>query len=129
MLRSAFSLAFRDARYLLRRRETLVWTFAMPIVFFYFIGTITGGFGGGERKEPIVLRVPADAGFLAGEIERRLSERGYEVVREEERKAGSERGKGGESQAGGEAERKDREKPARVLVVPPGFTADALAGR
>ena len=31
---------------MLRARETLLWLFVMPILFFYFIGTVTGGFDG-----------------------------------------------------------------------------------
>ena len=42
MLRDAFYIARMDTRYLLSRRETIVWTFVMPVVFFYFIGAITG---------------------------------------------------------------------------------------
>ena len=42
MLRDALYLARMDAAHLLRRRETLLWTFVMPIIFFYFFGTIIG---------------------------------------------------------------------------------------
>jgi ABC-2 type transport system permease protein len=108
MLRSAWFLASRDVRYLLRRRETLVWTFVMPIIFFYFIGTVTGGFGGGgARKAPILLSVGEEAGFLAGEIERRLEEGDFAVVRSAE----------------------EGKAPSRVLEIPPRFTDDVLAGR
>ena len=37
----AWFVARHDLLYMLRRRETLLWTFVMPIVFFYFIGTVT----------------------------------------------------------------------------------------
>ena len=50
MLRDALYLAYRDLRYLLPRRETWMWTFVMPIIFFYFIGSVTGGFG--RHEEP-----------------------------------------------------------------------------
>ena len=40
MLRDALYLARMDTAHLLRRRETLLWTFVMPIIFFYFFGTI-----------------------------------------------------------------------------------------
>lgn len=81
-LRRAAFLATRDLRHLLRGREALLWTFVMPPVFFFFIGTITGGFAGMmDRPEPLVLEAPADAGHLAGALERRLKERGFEVRR------------------------------------------------
>jgi hypothetical protein len=41
MLRDALYIARMDARLPAGRRETIVWTFVMPVVFFYFIGTIT----------------------------------------------------------------------------------------
>jgi ABC-2 type transport system permease protein len=82
-LRNARFLALSDLKHQLRARETLLWTFLMPLVFFYFIGTVTGGSGGGtEAKGEIALDVGEDAGFLAGEVERRLAEREYLVVHE-----------------------------------------------
>ena len=44
MLRDALYLMRQDLRHMFRARETWLWTFLMPIVFFYFIGTITGGY-------------------------------------------------------------------------------------
>ena len=35
----------------------------MPIIFFYFIGNVTGGFGNHEKRDPIAVLVPPDAGF------------------------------------------------------------------
>jgi ABC-2 type transport system permease protein len=107
MLHDVLFIARKDLQYLLRRRETLVWTFFMPIVFFYFIGTITAGFGGGggAARDKLALIAPADAGFLADQVARRLEEQGYEVV---------------------------RDAPAglrRRLELPAGFTASVLAGR
>ncbi|HTF90617.1 MAG TPA: ABC transporter permease [Planctomycetota bacterium] len=66
----------------LRRRETLFWVFVMPLVFFFFFGTITGGKGdGGKRKPRIVLSVGEDPGFLLERLETRLRERDLDVVR------------------------------------------------
>jgi hypothetical protein len=66
---------------MLRQRETVVWVFVMPCVFFYFIGTVTGGFGGpGQRTEPLALATPEDAGFLADHLRERLVERGYVIA-------------------------------------------------
>lgn len=111
MLRNAWFIARKDLRYMLRQRETLLWVFAMPFVFFYFIGTVTGGFGGGGggRAAEIVVRAPASAGFLAGELVRRLEERDYRVVR-----------------AASEAE---LAAARRRLIIPENLTDSVLAGR
>lgn len=45
MLRQALFLARFDLGYLLKQKETLLWTFVMPGLFFYFMGTVTGGAG------------------------------------------------------------------------------------
>jgi ABC-2 type transport system permease protein len=112
MVRQALFIARKDLQYLLRKRETLVWTFFMPVVFFYFIGTVTGGFGapGGARRDDLVLEAPADAGFLAQEVARRLEEQGYQVV------------------ARGTATAPDAAAVPR-LVLPAGFTTSVLAGQ
>jgi hypothetical protein len=76
-MRSAWFIARTDVKYLLGRRETLLWTFVMPIVFFYFIGTITGG-STSPWAWPTArshrLRAPANGGVLVDEIARRLAQ-------------------------------------------------------
>ena len=66
-MRAAWFVARKDVAHMLRARETLVWTFVMPIVFFYFIGTVTGGFGSprgsAARPDAIALQAPSEAGF------------------------------------------------------------------
>jgi ABC-type multidrug transport system permease subunit len=108
MLRSAWFIAEKDVRYMLRRRETLLWVFVMPIVFFYFIGTITGGFGsGGTTPTRIVVDADPTAGLLADRLKMRLEEQEYVVVRPED----------------------DPEREfSRRLRVPPAFTDSVLAG-
>jgi ABC-type multidrug transport system permease subunit len=82
MLRSAWFVARTDVRYMLTRRETLLWVFLMPIVFFYFIGTITAGFGGStNQRERLAVRGVDHGGFLADQIVRRLEAQNFEVVR------------------------------------------------
>jgi ABC-2 type transport system permease protein len=103
MLRDALYLAYRDLSYLLRRRETLLWTFIMPIIFFYFIGNVTGGFGSHEKRDPIAVLVPPDAGFLADELIHRLEQRNFQVIHVE--------------------------NFFRELRIPPGFTATVLTGK
>ncbi|MEE9270394.1 MAG: hypothetical protein V3V49_09040, partial [Candidatus Krumholzibacteria bacterium] len=110
MLRDAIFIASKDVKYMLRARETLFWVFVMPIVFFYFIGTITGGFAPGvARKENVALKADESAGFLVEQLALRLEENDYQIVRPET----------------------DEEFAAytRQLVVPAGFTDSVLAGR
>src|SRR5579864_6988455 len=80
MFRDAFFLARMDAAHLLRRRETILWTFVMPIIFFYFIGTITGN-SSGPARDILGVSAPPDAGFLADQLLARLAQRGYGVNR------------------------------------------------
>jgi len=98
-----------DAWHLLRRRETILWTFIMPVIFVYFIGTVTGNIGGsGDSKDDLAISVPTDAGFLADQLIARLESLKYRVVRTNN----SEEFNG----------------YRRRLEVPPGFTASVLAG-
>jgi ABC-type multidrug transport system permease subunit len=85
----------------------------MPCVFFYFIGTVTKGFGaGGPRAEELAVRADASAGFLADALQRRLEEAGYGLVRPDADPAGVER----------------FEEAELRLTIPPGFTAGVLSG-
>src|SRR5260370_7680102 len=52
MMRDALFIVQKDLHYLLRRRETLLWTVAMPIIFFYFTGTVTCRFPAPRRHPP-----------------------------------------------------------------------------
>ena len=81
MLREVFFIARKDLQYLLMRRETLVWTFVMPVLFFYFIGAVTGGSSapGAVTRDRLGLLAPADAGFLGEQVARRL-QRDFDVV-------------------------------------------------
>ena len=111
MLRDAWFIAVSDVRYLLRRRETVMWTFLMPIVFFYFIGTITGGFGAapGSRRDPLAVRIPLDGGPLAEQFVARLDSLGYRVERVTSDSALA--------------------KGPRRLTIPSGFSDSLRAGR
>jgi ABC-2 type transport system permease protein len=99
---TAFFIARKDAGYLLRMREALTWVFVMPIVFFYFIGSITKNFSGPDQKDPIIVHVPADAGFLAQRLVKGLEARNYQIV--------------------------DKGSPV-TLEVPAGFTSTVLSGK
>jgi ABC-type Na+ efflux pump permease subunit len=108
MLRDAFYIARMDARHLLSRRETIVWTFVMPVVFFYFIGTITGRNTSTDSRDPLAVSVPADAGFLADRLIQRLTAGDYRVIRT------------------GSSE--EFLQYGRRLEIPAGFTDAVLAG-
>ncbi len=80
---AAWFIARKDVAHMLRSRETLLWLFVMPILFFYFIGTVTGGFDGpsGERKDPLAVRGAERGGFLVDELIRRLEAQNFEIRR------------------------------------------------
>jgi ABC-2 type transport system permease protein len=85
LLRDASFIARTDLSHLLRHREAIVWVFVMPFLFFYFVGTVTSGFGGvpgpGSAPTPLRFEAPDDAGFVADEIVARLEEQGFAVER------------------------------------------------
>ena len=75
-MRDAAFIARADLSFMLRQRETLLWVFLMPLLFFYFIGTVTGGSGNGsaERPDPLALQTAAQQGPILDEIVRRLEQ-------------------------------------------------------
>jgi len=98
-----------DTARLLRAREVVLWTFVMPIVFFYFIGSIMGN-SSGPGKDQLAVSVPADAGFLADQLLARLEQRGgYNVIRADDPK--------------------EYLRFRRRLTIPSGFTDSVLAGK
>ena len=105
----ALFIARKDVEYMLRRRETILWTFVMPVMFFFFIGTITAGFGGDpDVKEKIAIEVMGDGGFVLDQLILRLEQQDYEVVR---------------------LAADDETLYRRKLVVPDGLTEQVLAGK
>ena len=57
-MRTIIFIAWNDAKFQLRQGSTLVWIFVMPPIFFYFIGTVMGGFSGsvsGGQATPVVV--------------------------------------------------------------------------
>lgn len=84
MMRDTLFIARTDLVQLLRRRESLLWLLVMPVLFFYFIGTVTSGFGrpAGDRRDVITLRTTdRDTGFVVDELVRRLEAQHYAVRR------------------------------------------------
>jgi ABC-type multidrug transport system permease subunit len=110
MTMTALRLAWRDFVRLLRHPVTLVWAFVMPVVFFSFIGKITGRMGPDpQRKDVIGVLLPADAGLLGDALLRHLGAAGYDVRRA--------------------STAADLAKFSRQLTVPPGLTAAVLAAK
>lgn len=82
MFKRAWFIARKDVAYMLRQRETILWVFVMPFVFFYFIGTVTGGYGVRRTgADLLAVRAPSDGGFLVDELVRALEKQNYRVVR------------------------------------------------
>lgn len=86
LIGDAAHIGLHDLRVLLRQRETQLWTFLMPILFFWFLGTVTGGFGpsgpvGDLDPVPLDLVVEPNAGFVLEGLEARLQQSGFEVRR------------------------------------------------
>jgi ABC-type multidrug transport system permease subunit len=83
MLRHALFIAGHDLRFMLRQWETLLWMLVMPVVFFYFIGTVTGGYGVAStgRGPPLAVQAPPDGGIIVEQLVARLEQQGYAVAR------------------------------------------------
>jgi len=72
-------IAWQDVRNQLRQGSTLLWMFLMPPIFFYFIGTVTGGFSSGlsgGQATPITI-VAVSPGFLKDQIDLRLTDNDF----------------------------------------------------
>jgi len=84
-------------------------------VFFYFIGTVTSGMSGSDPNKPdaLAIWVPADAGFLAEQLKRRLEENNFRLV---------------EFTESGEAAEPGFDDYRRRLIIPDHFTSAILAG-
>lgn len=77
---NASFIARMDLRQMMREKETLLWMFIMPMVFFYFIGTITSGAGGSsDQAENIAVQAEGEPGFLFDHLAKRLSDNDYQV--------------------------------------------------
>lgn len=109
MLRNALFILIKDIKYMLRARETLLWVFFLPIVFFYFIGKTTGGFSSrGESKAVLAVEPGENPGFLADRLFHHLELRNYRIVKPETDEEFTRR--------------------ARRLKIPASFTDSVLAG-
>jgi len=109
MLRDTLFIMRKDMKMMLMAKETLLWVFVMPIVFFYFIGTVTGGMSGGTQVvEQLALQEGENAGFLAEQLKQRLADQDYTLVTPGPVKY---------------------RQYSRRLAIPTAFTDSVLAGR
>ena len=79
-MRNVFFIAWHDTQHQMRQGATLVWLFVMPPIFFYFIGTVTGGFQAGltgGAATPLVVAAK-QPGFLKAQIDLRLRDNDFE---------------------------------------------------
>jgi ABC-2 type transport system permease protein len=110
MIRDSLFIAGKDIKFMLRAKETILWVFVMPIVFFFFIGTATGGYRrSGAAREKLAVKTGENPGFLFDQLSHRLSERDYDVVVAPNDSVFV--------------------RYARRLTVPAGFTDSVLAGK
>ena len=125
MLRDAWFIAINDLKFMLRQRETLLWTFLIPPFIFYFVGTITAGGTFVLGPQQIAVEIADDAGFLADQIVARLDEQGFVVRRFND---------DGRHVDDGGAPIDEEKAPtfpdySQRLSIPSGFTASVLSGR
>jgi len=80
-MKNILFIAWQDVRNQLRQGSTLLWVFVMPPIFFFFIGTVTGGFSsgiGGGQATPLTV-VAKSPGFLKDQIDLRLAANQFEA--------------------------------------------------
>jgi ABC-type multidrug transport system permease subunit len=78
-MKNVFFIVLHDLRYQIRQGSTLLWVFVMPPIFFYFIGTVTGGFTssvGGSTATALVVEAKSP-GFIQAQIDKRLRENDF----------------------------------------------------
>lgn len=72
-MRDAWFIARKDVQFVLRDRESMIWIFVMPVVFFWFIGTVTSGFSGsGSARDSLIVEYGENVGFLGERVAEHL---------------------------------------------------------
>lgn len=85
MLKNILFIAKKDFHYSLKEKTLLMWLFLMPIVFFGFIGSTTGGFAKKNTNSVINIavweKIPGDAKNdpIATQIMYRLEQEGFTI--------------------------------------------------
>lgn len=111
-MKSILFIAWNDAKIQLRQGSTLLWVLLMPPIFFYFIGTVTGGFSSGMsggQATPITV-VAESPGFLQAQLTRQLEANDFDPAWVDSLEI-----------ADGEA------PPRRTLTIAPNLTDEVLA--
>ena len=80
-MRIPLAIARNDLASMFREKETLLWLFFMPPLFFWFLGTAMSGGGGDDDRDRLAVVVPADAGFLADRLIAGLERSKFKVER------------------------------------------------
>lgn len=113
-MKNILFIAWNDAKYQLRQGSTLIWVFVMPPIFFYFIGTVTGGFSSGiTGGQATSITVVAEApGFLKQQLDLRLRDNDFDPVWLETTAAGEE-----------------EIPPRRILWIGANLSDNVIAGR
>ena len=101
-------LAANDLRLTVRDRASFVWMLLLPLALMWMFGAMNRG---GDPPKVALTVEDRDGGWLARAFVKELA--GERIVLDE-------------LPPGGAA--KQKEPPARLLVIPPGFTANVLAG-
>ena len=112
-MKNILFIAWQDVRNQLRQGSTLLWVFVMPPIFFFFIGTVTGGFSsglGGGQGVPLTV-VAESPGFLKDQIDLRLAANQFEAEWVESLEPTA-----------------DGETPIRTLTFDAGMSEKVLAG-
>lgn len=114
-LKITLFLALGDLKVVLRERNTLMWLFIMPGIFFFFIGTVTQGGVGflGDTAVSLVVE-NNDSGYLGGHLEERLKENQFDLLSPEDASKVTEDGE---------------EITYPTLFIPEEFTENVLAGK
>ena len=79
-MKGSLFIALQDIRFQVFQGATIVWVFVMPPIFFYFIGTVTGGFSegmSGGAATPIAIHAD-EPGFLKSQIDLRLRDNDFD---------------------------------------------------
>lgn len=111
-MKNIIFIAWQDVRNQLRQGSTLLWVLLMPPIFFYFIGTVTGGFSSGLSGGPAtpITVVAANPGFLQAQVDKRLSENDFAAEWVSELVVAG-----------------DESDPARTLILDPNLSDKVLA--
>jgi ABC-2 type transport system permease protein len=118
-------LAANDLRLTLRDRASLVWMLLLPLALMWMFGAMNSG--GGFRKASLAVD-DRDGGWLAKALVKELAGERIELT---ELPPGPAAGSAAAVPGAGAGRRQAPvpPPPVRTLVIPAGFTANALAGR